>query len=167
MGTYAEHIEQSKKNFTFLSTINDKIGECWDWQVTVCFYTALHLLNAHIVKKSGYNYISHSQVDKIINPFNDDSVSKISEDLYKSYTKLFQLSRRSRYLLNDTFVSTPERDDILKAMFTHSRHLRKAIHHLDNIISFINKEYGEDFPKVDIKCVDLNGLTFKYVKVVA
>lgn len=167
MGTYAEHINQAKKNFSFLSAINSNIDECWDWQVTVCFYTALHLINAHIVTKSNYNYISHSKVNKELNPFNDDSPSKLSEDIYLSYIKLFNLSRRSRYLLNDSFDSSLPREDVLKSSFTYSKHLKKAIHHLDNIIYFINREYNEEFPLVEIRCLDLNGLSFKFVKVVA
>lgn len=167
MGTYAEHINQAKKNFSFLSSINSQVDECWDWQVTVCFYTALHLINAHIVTKSNYNYISHNKVNKELNPFNHSSPSKLSKEVYLSYIKLFNLSRRSRYLLNDNFDSSLPREDILRSSFTYSKHLKKAIHHLDIIIDFINTEYTEEFPQVEIKCLDANGLVFKFVKVVA
>ena len=167
MASFSEHIEHAKKNVVFLSTINSTIEESWDWQVTVCFYTALHLINAHIVQKSNFNYISHGKVDEIINPYNTVSPAKLGEDIYTSYTKLFQLSRRSRYLLNDNFNRNTPREDVLRASFTYSKHLKKAIHHLDLIIHFINVEYSENFPLVDIKCLDLNGKTFKYFKIVA
>ena len=166
MGSFKEHIDHSVKNVRFLSQINKSVDESWDWQVTVCFYTALHLINAHIVKKTNSNYLSHSKVEEIINPFNQMSVAKLNEEVYVSYIKLFQLSRRSRYLLNENFKKS-EKIAIQNANFTYSKHLRKAIHHLDIIIAFINSNYNEEFPKVDIKCIDLNGLKFGFFSVVA
>lgn len=133
----------------------------------MCFYTALHLINAHIVDKSKYNYISHSKVDSIINPYNTLSPAKLSEEIYLSYTKLLQLSRRSRYLLSDNFNSKSPRADILSGSFTYSKHFTKAIYHLDRIIDFMNTEYNEEFPTVEIRCIDLKNQIFKFVKIVA
>lgn len=166
MGNFKEHIGHSVKNVQFLSKINGSVDDSWDWQVTVCFYTALHLINAHIVQKTNSNYLSHSKVEEMINPYNQLSVAKLNEDVYVSYIKLFQLSRRSRYLLNENYKKS-EKVDIQNANFTYSKHLRKAIHHLDIILTFINSSYNEEFPKVNIKCIDLNGLEFGYFKIVA
>lgn len=165
MGSYSEHIDQSKKNFKFLSGISTSINDCWDWQVTTCFYTALHLINAHIVAKTGGNYLTHKQVDEIIRPYNEMSLGKLSEEIYLSYNKLFHLSRRSRYLLSEN--NTESKGSLITASFTNGKHLRKAIHHLDNIISFINSEYNEDFALTEIKCLHLKGRTFKFFKIVA
>lgn len=159
MGTFKEHIQQSQNNLYFLSKINTNINESWDWQVTVCFYTALHLINSHIVNKAGANYLSHSKVEEIINPYNNFSLAKLDEKIFTSYIKLFQLSRRSRYLLSENFKKG-EKTEILPASLTYSKHFKKAVHHLDVIITFINKEYNEPFPKVDIKCIDLKGQEF-------
>lgn len=166
MGNFKEHIDHSVKNVHFLSQINTTIDDSWDWQVTVCFYTALHLINAHIVKKTNSNYLSHNKVEEIINPFNQLSVAKLNEEVYMSYIKLFQLSRRSRYLLNENFKKS-EKVDIHNANFTYGKHFRKAIHHLDIIITFINSSYDEQFPKVNIKCIDLKGLNFGFFSVVS
>lgn len=117
MGTFKEHIHQSQSNIGFLSKISTNLDNCWDWQVTVCFYSALHLINAHIVIKTDANYLSHSKVDELINPYNTFSLAKLDEKICMSYIKLFQLSRRSRYLLSENF--------------------KKAIYHLDIIINFI------------------------------
>ena len=152
MGTFAEHIKQSKRNIKFLSNINTSIDDSWDWQVTVCFYSALHLMNAHIVSKTNKNYLSHSQVSKVINPYNQLSVARLDENIFLSYNKLFQLSRRSRYLLKENFEKG---NDLQSACVTYSKHLKKSIHHLDVILTFISKEYNVPFNSINIKCVDL------------
>lgn len=148
----------------FLVSVNSLQKECWDWQVTVCFYTALHLINAHVVKKTNYNYVSHGKVDEILNPYKVTSIAKLDEAVYLSYVKLLQLSRRARYLLNENFDSK-NRTDIINGSFTYSKHLKKSIYHLDIIIDFINTAYNENFDQVDIKCLDLNGKTFKFFKI--
>jgi hypothetical protein len=45
---FEENIAQAKSNLNFLETVNQKIGNYYDWQVTICFYTAGHLVNAHL-----------------------------------------------------------------------------------------------------------------------
>jgi len=138
LGTFNEHIKQSRKN--------------------LLFYSALHLINAHIAKKTGNNYLSHKTVDTAINPYNDLSVSKLDEETYVSYITLFNLSRRSRYLLNE---SGKTNDAIQTACATYSVHLKKAVRHLEVIIDFIKNDYNETFPKTEIKCIDLKGADFK------
>jgi len=165
LGTFKEHIQQSHNNIKFLSKISINVDDCWDWQVTVCFYSALHLINSHIVSKTGANYLSHSKVEEIINPFNQLSTAKLDEKIYISYIKLFQLSRRSRYLLSENFQKG-ERVEIFPASVTYSKHLKKAVHHLEVIINFIKEDYKESFPKVDVRCVDLKGLVFQNFSVV-
>lgn len=159
MGTFTERITHSKNNLEFLSQVNEKINKRWDWQVTTCFYVALHLINAHIVHKTNKNYLSHNQVSDIINPYSQLSVAKLDEETYLSYTKLSQLSRRARYLLNENFKKEGI-TDIQPACITYDRHFRKSIHHLDNIINFINKTYNVDFDKNNLSCQELKGLNF-------
>ena len=165
MGTFKDHIDQSRSNLAFLSNISLKIQNCWDWQVTVCFYSALHLINAHIVQKTGLNYLSHSKVDEVINPYNRLSVAKLDENTYVSYHALYQLSRRSRYLLNENHASI-DSSGITKASITYSRHFSKAIRHLEVIIDFMKKKHSYTTSKINIKCVDLNGRSFNNFNIV-
>lgn len=160
MATYNEHIGQAKKNLKFLSSISSDIDECWDWQVTVCFYSACHLINAHLAKKSNCNYLSHKEVDSKINPFYPLSITKLDEDTYTSYTTLFQLSRRSRYLVQDKRSAGSISVPVTPANFTYSKHLKKAIHHLEVVLNFIRKNYNENFDKVEVKCIDLSGKSY-------
>lgn len=163
MGTFNEHIKQSQKNLLFLSNISLSIDNCWDWQVTVCFYSALHLINAHVAQVADINYLSHKDVDVAINPYNKLSLSKLSEDVYTSYISLFNLSRRSRYLLNENGKTG---DPIQIACTTHSIHLKKAVYHLNVILNFVQETYKENFQKADIKCIDLNGNSFEHFNIV-
>ncbi len=165
MGTFKEHIHQSQSNIGFLSKISTNLDNCWDWQVTVCFYSALHLINAHIVIKTDANYLSHSKVDELINPYNTISLAKLDEKIYMSYIKLFQLSRRSRYLLSENFKKG-EKLGVQIACVTYSKHFKKAIYHLDIIINFIKNDYIESFERVDIKCIDLKGLSFENFSII-
>lgn len=159
MANFKEHITQAKSNLDYLSKINTHINDRWDWQVTTCFYTALHLMNAHIAKKANKNYLSHTRVDQALNPYGL-SVAKIDEDTYSSYNSLANLSRRSRYLLTENKNQVDSETDIQRQCLTYSKHLKKAIIHLEKILVFLKNEYGEEFTKTNIKCIDLNGLHF-------
>lgn len=164
MATFNEHIAHSKKNLDFLSKVNSSVDDSWDWQVTICFYTALHLMNAHIVKKTNKNYLTHNQVEEVINPYNALSIGKLDENTFLSYSKLCQLSRRSRYLLNENFKKG---DDIQQASMTYSLHFKKAVHHLDVVIKYINQNYEDMISKnTYLKCIDLNGRTFDNFKII-
>ncbi|SOS48551.1 conserved hypothetical protein [Tenacibaculum dicentrarchi] len=165
MGSFTEHITHSENNLDFLSKVNSNINDSWDWQVTVCFYSALHLMNAHIVAKTTKNYLSHSQVAEVINPYNQLSVAKLDEQTYLSYNKLFQLSRRSRYLLSENFKKGGI-VDIQPACITYDKHFKKAIYHLDIIINYISKNHSVAFKKTKVACVELKGQTFSNFDVV-
>jgi hypothetical protein len=159
MASFDEHIIQAKSNLDFLSKINVHVNDRWDWQVTTCFYTALHLMNAHIAKKANKNYLSHTKVDQAINPYGL-SVAKIDENTYSSYNSLANLSRRSRYLLTENRGQVDNETDIQRECLTYSKHFKKAIYHLDKLLLFFNKEYGTEFGNISLKCDDLNGLQF-------
>jgi hypothetical protein len=145
-----EHLHQAKRNFKFLEGVNDKVNDSVDWQVTVCFYTALHLVNAHLAQ-SNLQYRTHNQVKHAINPVLVASPSRLPEDPYTAYITLQMLSRRSRYLVN-------EKDGQLispNAAFTYDKHLGKAIRHLDKLVSYYCKTYKVEIPKIKIKCIEL------------
>jgi len=159
LGSFSEHINHSANNLEFLSKVNHSINASWDWQVTICFYSALHLINSHIVSKTGKNYLSHSQVAEVINPYTQLSLAKLDEETYLSYNKLFQLSRRSRYLLNENFQKKGV-VDVQPACITYDKHFKKAIYHLDKIITYISTNYPVTFKKTNVSCLELKHLQF-------
>ena len=150
MAQFDEHIKQAKKNLVFLSEINQKVLDCYDWQVTTCFYTALHLVNAHLANQN-MQYRKHVDVKFALNPENALSLAKIDENTYVSYISLQSLSRRSRYLVE-------EGDNGLKsnnAFFTYEKHLAKSLRHLDKIILYFSNKYNLDLPKQKIICENI------------
>ncbi len=150
MASFNEHIKQAKSNLNFLDLVNNKSQSHWDWQVTICFYTAVHLINAHIARRANQHYRSHELVNNSVNPYNKTSITRLSEELYVSYMKLQNLSRRARYLCHDD----PKNHDT-NAFLTYDKHFLKAIINLDKILSFIAKEYSIQFLRLSLDCIEL------------
>lgn len=147
-----DHVTQAKRNFKFLESINASPADCLDWQVTVCFYTALHLINAHLAN-FGMKYYTHHEANSAINPYNIASPIKITEDAYAAYKSLSNLSRRSRYLVT---IKGDRIDDSAPAAMTNVSHQAKAFRHLHEVIIFYSDKYKTDLGKINIKCENLN-----------
>ena len=161
MATFDEHIKQAQHNLQFLSSINSNtsVPDCLDWQVTVCFYAALHLVNAHLAQFS-LQYRSHTNVKQALNPEQALSPSKLPEDEYVAYTALQMLSRRSRYLVN-------EKDGQIGAMsaaYTNEKHVAKAIRHLDRLATYFRQRYKLSLPVVPIHCTGIKQEELGYIK---
>jgi hypothetical protein len=155
---FDDHIRQAKGNISILSEFNQKIENGWDWQVTITYYVAVHLMNAHLAKKANLHYKTLEQVKNAL--FSQTSVAKIPDDVYTSYVKLEGLSRRSRYLCHEDNSGQPQ-----LPFLTYDKHLKKALKNLDKIISFISKEYKINFNKANIDCIEIkedNLIFFKY-----
>lgn len=160
MASFQEHINQAKSNIVFLQSINQTIDNCIDWQVTVAFYTALHLVNAHI-SSSGLQYRRHTDVKDVLNPYNQLSTLKLPEDEYTAYVSLQSLSRRARYLVS-------EKDGNLAndaAFLTYEKHLAKALKHLDVLMQYFTSKYNFNLPIMAVKCSELKIVpTINYLK---
>ena len=145
MPQFKDHIKQAQHNLKFLEDINAGSYDCIDWQVTVCFYTALHLVNAHL---SHFNlqYRRHESVKNALNPEKQVSLTKLPEDEYIAYMTLQNLSRRSRYLVNEKNVG------LNQASITHEKHLGKALRHLDKLICYFDNRYSLSLTKVKLRC---------------
>lgn len=151
MPGFDEHINQAKKNLKFLEDVNKQFNADYiDWQVTICFYTALHLVNAHL-SKFDIQYRKHSDVNDALNPYNQLSISKLPLDEYESYISLQSLSRRSRYLVNEK----DRQIGSFSAAITYDVHLCKAIKHLNKIIAHFSEKYSLDILPISVKCICL------------
>ena len=152
MANFADHIQQAKNNLSFLEQINNQVNGHWDWQVTVAFYSAVHLVNAHIATKLNKHYRTHNDVNNALNPFSELSLTKLDEETYTSYIKLQNLARRARYLCHE---KNKERGE--QAFFTHDKHFSKAIKHLEKLMTFLSLEYNTiSFEKINISCIEFN-----------
>lgn len=159
MASYSEHLGQARANLDFLKSTNFNSNDKWDWQVTICFYIAVHLVNAHIANKANQHYRTHDQVKQALNPYNPLSICKLSEKSYIAFEKLQNLSRRSRYLCNDNLA---DRD--IKAFLTYDRHLTKALNNLDILMHYISAEYTENFHPISLDCIELKGSSLSFFK---
>lgn len=151
MASFDEHIQQARNNLKFLTETNSKNRIFWDWQVTTCFYIAVHIVNAHLAKVANLHYRTHEDVKNALNPYNTLALGKIQEDIYLAYVKLESLSRRSRYLCHDDPANSST-----MAHLTHDRHLAKAIRKLDTVLNHFTVLYNLKYEKPKISCDDLS-----------
>jgi hypothetical protein len=143
----------------FLARINETISDSYDWQVTVCFYTALHLVNAHLAQNQ-MQFRRHTDVKHALNPENRTSTTKVAEDTYTAYIALQSLSRRARYLVE-------ERDNRInqdQPAWMYEKHLAKSLRHLDTIIDYFSRKYDIVWSDVLIKCEMLKNQRLKFFK---
>lgn len=145
MPTSEEHQNQALHNLQFLKEVNSHCNNYYDWQVTVCFYSSLHFINAHLNKVDiGVDFATHELVDQYIRPHGRIRKTQLEENTYASYRALQTLSRRARYLRND---KNPD-----KAAFTGEKHFGKAIYHLDQIMTYMKETYHMTFDTVELTC---------------
>ena len=154
MASFENHIQQAKKNLSFLEQTNSIKNDFWDWQVTISFYVSVHLVNAHLANTADLHYRTHEHVKNEINPFNTRSSCSIPENVYLDYAKLEGLSRRSRYLChNDPAI----RDT--NAHFTFDKHFAKAVKCLDRLLNYFNTKYSLCIKDIQIQCIELSTKT--------
>lgn len=145
MPSFPEHIKQAKRNLTFLANTNNAVSDCWDWQVTICFYSALHLMSAHLANK-GLQYRTHKETDTMLNPYSSLSVGKIPEPIYLAYSKLMRLSRRARYMIDEKNPAST------RACYISEKHFSKALRNLDAVLTYFSEQYETEFVKAKIVC---------------
>lgn len=160
MASFQEHIDQAYKNIEFLCSINFHCRTNIDWQTTVSFYACVHLINAHVVRTVNQHYRTHAQIDRAINPFVvPPRASALPQHIYVTYGKLKNLSRRSRYLVNNDPRNTSP-----QAFHTEEKHFGKAIEYLNKIMNFMETTHGVSFNITDINCEYILQLNLKFFK---
>lgn len=128
MASFTEHLGQARHNCSFLNFLENNTEEYYDWKVTVCFYITIHLINARIADRDNAHYRKHRDVENAINPYNGSCA--IPENVFLSYKKLHNLSRRSRYLIHEDNHRHIEGE---KAHYTSEKHFKKAKNRLQEI----------------------------------
>lgn len=161
MANHSEHLSQAVKNIDVLQKVNEHIPESWDWQVTISFYSGLHLANAHIAHTINQHYRTHAKVSEALNAYLTVNPSMFNEEAYLSYLALQGLSRRSRYLCSDKEDAASKAD--VNAHFTSEKHLAKAIRHLHNIQKFFSEKYGYKFKSITLECSRLKEDKLEFV----
>jgi len=111
------------------------------------------LFDDHIIQaKKNLAFRRHNDVNHALNPEVALSTTKWSPEEFKSYIKLFQLSRRARYLVSESEGVI----DQGRAFLTYDKHLARAVRHLDVLLVLFCRRYPEvTFKKISIKCIEL------------
>ncbi len=161
MASFDTHINQAKKNLEFLLETNSRNSTNWDWQVTLCYYVAVHIVNAHLAKAADLHYRTHEDVKNAINPYAPVSPTRIPEHIYLAYVKLEGLSRRARYLCHEE-----NKNQGIGEFFTFDKHFARAIKHLDIILDHFKKEYNIHYCLLNVSCPELtNKIPLKIFKI--
>jgi hypothetical protein len=152
MPAHEAHHKKAAHNLDLVSKINLELSdEWWDWQVTIVFYSALHIVNTYLARVHDLHYMTHVKVYDALNPENAMSVARIDEEPFVAYESLRKLSRRSRYLVHgDNGVNSPN-----QTFFTYEKHLAKAVRHYEVVAKWFKTKYGINIPAVDVKCMEL------------
>lgn len=155
LANFSAHVAQVRANINFLENLNS-VPNSWDWKVTVCFYAAVHIVNAHLAQAANLHFRQHRQVDDAISPMSRIVAVRLTEDVYVSYKALKNLSRRSRYLCSDDGSGDPQ-----QPLLTYDKHLKKALYHLNTLMEWFTSLYNiNTFDKKEINCPNLQVSTF-------
>lgn len=149
MASFNEHITRAKQNLAFLIQINSQPTHSWDWEVTVCFYAAVHLVDAHLAMTPDVHPTSHKERKHLISP-SSAGVHQLPTQIYLRYRKLEGLSKRARYMCDED----PSKLDNSPHP-TYDKHLGRAIKILDELLEYFGNLYSISFTQVPIKCPDL------------
>lgn len=162
MASYEEHFSRAISDLQTLKSCNHNKHIPSHWQVTMAYYIAVQLVDAHFAK-SNYHPENHDKRKLNFSPY-CLTVSHRADDItYADYVFLENLSRRARYMCNDNGTPSPE-----KAVPTRDKQLTKAFRLLDTIMKFMTTKHGVVFPIIDIHSTDFTNInTLKHFKVIA
>lgn len=161
MATFDEHLTQAKRNIAFLEHLSST-GKFIDWQITACFYVAVHLANAHIAKQEGKNFRAHIDVTDSLNPFKNYP-SKVSETVFTSFQRLHNLSRKARYLV----PPSSENDGVVPACYAVPKHLITAVQSLDVIIQGFKDIHRFSLPKIQFTSSEIFRYQLKHFDILS
>jgi hypothetical protein len=97
-----DHIRQARHNAQFLSTFDLNATPYPDWAITVAFYTAVHLVEAHFARNN-IHYTDHKRRNR--------EVSRSLRQIGRNYITLYNQSRTARY--NCQHVTPADAEQVL------------------------------------------------------
>jgi len=141
------HFRQAERNLQVVSILNSNPENYWDWQVTALFYSALHLVNGHIIKTDGGFYNSHAAVQTIIHYRNTESKASLPREIVIAYEKLQLLSRKARYLFD------PSMSNHKGPQFVGAVGFESAVHAYELVYRHIAHLYNLQVEQIQINCL--------------
>jgi hypothetical protein len=101
MTNSAVHCQQAAHNESVAKTLNNASGNT-DWVITVCFYSALHLIEAALDRDLGVHPEKTKPPGSTIHSHRKNYVRTYYRKIYPEYEKLFSDSIVARYLTDDS-----------------------------------------------------------------
>jgi len=136
----ATHEERAKRNIEFLKSFYPSKKHP-DWTVTVCFYTAVHIIERAIYASAGTLKFKRKSItalhsDDLQYPVGRHEKRRLIvienfSEISRPYTKLYSQSKTARYL---------------KFEIPHERIGPLSIDPLNQIIEWSNNNFGTTFP---------------------
>lgn len=135
-------LEQALRNLRSLSAFS-ALPNCCDWQITVCFYTSVHLLKSHLARHNE-TATKHEMLKHKISDNNTviPSPCIFPERGRLAHRSLEQLSHESRYVFSDG--GNPS-IDVTMPIFSDGK-LLEAVRKLNTVMEEYNGLYPTDFP---------------------
>jgi len=104
---------QSVHNINTQKYLNMKNPSYIDWEITAVFYSALHLIDAYLLKNHGAR--PHKHKDRF------EKISLFLQPIYNEYDNLYTLSLRSRYLVKHDHLKEPEKVENIEPTIVDSK----------------------------------------------
>jgi hypothetical protein len=144
------HLEKAIHNLKVLQHLEIHNSPYRDWQVTVCFYVALHLTRLHLWDKIGQGYESHQTAEHALEPTNLLSLARMEPKPFADYMKLSMLSRKARYLFDGGVPCS-----------INEKSYCDSLRFLDSVMRYFAGKHGLELPVTPVKCPKL--LEFRLV----
>lgn len=107
MLNFKDCLRKAQRNKTFiLQDLIKIIDKFPDWVTVVAFYSALHFVDAHLIKHHGIQRENHEERER-------DVATHLSE-IYPAYKRLSNMGFRSRYLAVKDNPTPAEADSAVK-----------------------------------------------------
>jgi hypothetical protein len=137
---------QAEKNLRILEDISREIRSCTEWQITICFYAALHLVKAHLAH-CGFDCGDHTQLFGYLSG-EDEKSTEVDSTLFDHYQALYKMSRRARYLFPKG--GNPASNSSNVAPVFTDQDLFVALGYLSEVMEFSSSKYGDKFRDYEI-----------------
>lgn len=120
MTTVAKHVESAKRNQTFAEHFDLDQTDFRDWVVTGYFYSALHWIDAYLIRENKKTDDGHASRNTLTNT--ERELTTIS----RPYRKLYSYSRNARYNLVE-FTAQEIRRDVIPKVKEIRGHMEKLL----------------------------------------
>ncbi len=154
--------DQAEKNLRILEDVSREIRSCTEWQITIAFYAALHLVKSHLAH-CGFDCGDHTQLFGYLSG-EDEKSTAIEPTLFDHYQALYKMSRRARYLFPKGGNPAPNSSNTAP-IFT-DQDLFVALGYLSEVMAFYAKNYEVKFREYTIcAAVDAPPTPIQYFKI--